>query len=183
MVRLRRGVFAALLVASTWSAAAEAQQAPAQPAAGAAVPALALPEPPASQLAAARDVVVSSGMSRSFGPTVPQLESQILPMLTRTRPEMTKDLGETLKELTPEFDKKIDDMVDIAAHIYARHMSEDELKATAAFFNSPVGKKYVEAQPVMLDEVVVAMQSWWQQISNYMMSRVRQEMIKKGHQF
>ena len=46
-----------------------------------------------------------------------------------------------LAGLQPEFAKKTDEMIDIAAKIYARGMSEDELKATAAFFNSSAGKK------------------------------------------
>jgi hypothetical protein len=145
------------------------------------VPDVAQPEPPASQLAAAREVVISSGMSRSFGPMVPQLSEQIVPMLTRTRPELTADLTEVVKELGPEFTKDGDEMTNIAAHIYARRMSEAELKETAAFFNSPVGKKYVDIQPPLLDDLVVAMQSWTNKLSSIMMTRVRQEMIKKGH--
>ncbi|WP_131194103.1 DUF2059 domain-containing protein [Lichenihabitans psoromatis] len=153
----------------------------AQTATPAPVPDVSQPEPPASALAAARDVVVSSGMSRSFEPMVPQLTEQIVPMLTRTRPELTADLTVVLKDLQPEFVKDGEQMTDIAAHIYARRMSEQELKDTAAFFNSPVGKKYVDIQPAMLDELVVAMQSWTQKLSSIMMTRVRQEMIKKGH--
>ena len=182
MTYLRNGVVAAVLLA-VLSGAASAQQAPAPAAPAPAIPPISQPEPPASQLAAAREVVIASGMSRSFAPMVPQLREQIVPMLTRTRPDLTKDLTEVVAQLGPEFDKKTDDMVDIAAHIYARRMSEEELKQTAAFFSSPVGKKYVEVQPEMLDELVVSMQSWTQQISNYMMTRVRQEMQKRGKDF
>lgn len=160
-----------------------AQAAPATPAAPAPVPALPDPNPPASQMAAARDLVVASGMSKSFNPMVPQLTEQIVPMLTRTRPDLTKDLTVVLEQLKPEFNQKTNDMIDIAARIYARQMSEDELRQTAAFFNSPVGKKYVDSQPYMLDELVVAMQSWTQTLSTFMMQRVRDEMFKKGHQF
>ena len=145
------------------------------------VPDVSQPEPPASQLAAARDLVVSSGMSRSFVPMVPQLMEQIVPMLTRTRPELSKDLTAVLEQLRPEFIKDGEEMNDIAAHVYARRMSEAELKEAAAFFNSPVGKKYVEVQPGMLDDLVVAMQSWTQKLSTTMMTRVREEMVKKGH--
>lgn len=145
------------------------------------VPDLGQPQLPASALAAAHDVVVSSGMSRSFAPMVPDLMRQIVPLLTRTRPELTKDLTDVLKDLEPELTKDGERMTDIAAQIYARRMSEDELKQTAAFFNSSIGKKYVDVQPAMLDELVVAMQSWTQELSNIMMTRVRQEMVKKGH--
>ena len=190
MKTIGRGVLAASVFTLSGAVAALAQQAPASPPAAAApapaatpVPPLPAPEPPAPQLEAARELVVASGMARSFQPMVPQLAQQISPMLTRTRPDLAKDLDASLKDLAPEFDKKIDDMVDIAAHVYARQMTEAELKETSAFFNSPAGKKYVQVQPAMLDDLVVSMQAWTQTVSTYMMTRVRQEMIKKGHQF
>lgn len=199
MTRIRSAFLAAAAIAVAWSGPVWAQQAPAAPPAANApaaaapatvaplpvgpVPSVAAPEPPASQLAAARDLVLASGISRSFYPMVPQLRGQIIPMLTRTRPDLTKDLTEVVAQLGPEFDKQTDDMITIAAHIYARRMSEDELKQAAAFFNSPVGVKYVAIQPDMLDELVVAMQSWTQKVSNFMMLRVRQEMLKRGKDF
>ena len=147
------------------------------------VPPVGQPEPPASQLAAARDLVVASGMARSFAPMVPQLADQVLPMFTRTRPELKTNLALVLEKLKPEFTKKGDEMIDIAAHIFARRMSEDELKESAAFFNSPTGKKYVGVQPDVLDELVVAMQSFTQDLSAYMMQRIHAEMKAKGQDF
>ena len=147
------------------------------------VPEVAQPEPPATQVAAARDLVVASGMARSFIPMVPQLMDQMVPMLTRTRPELKKNLTHVLTQLQPEFVKKGEEMNDIAAKIYARAMTEQELKDSVAFFNSPVGKKYVLIQPTMLDQLVVAMQSWTQTLSTFMMSRVHDEMKKRGQDF
>ena len=147
------------------------------------VPALPHPEVPPEKLAAARQVVVSSGMARSFEPMVPQLAEQIPSVVTRTRPDLTKDLTAVLAQLQPEFNQKSGEMLDIAARIYARQMSEGDLKATAAFFDSPAGKQYVAAQPLMLDELVVSMQAWTQEVSSFMMKRVQQEMEKKGDKF
>ncbi len=191
MTSVSRVAAAAVLLASIAGGPVRAQQAPAAPAdatpAAPAAPLPSLPQPqpdiPPTQLAAARDVVISSGMARSFEPMVPQLEEQIPLVVTRTRPEYAKDLTGVLAGLEPEFAKKTDEMIDIAAKIYARGMSEDELKTTAAFFNSPAGKKYVDAQPIMLDQLVVAMQAWTQETSSYMMKRVQAEMEKKGDKF
>ena len=155
----------------------------AQTAAPAPVPEVTQPEPPAAQVAAARDLVVASGMARSFVPMVPQLMDQMVPMLTRTRPELKTNLLDVLKQLQPEFVKKGEEMDDIAAKIYARTMTEQELRDSATFFNSPVGKKYVAIQPAMLDQLVVAMQSWTQQLSTFMMTRVHEEMKKRGQDF
>ncbi len=191
MTSISRVATAAVLLALIAGGPVRAQQAPAAPADTTAVtpaaplPTLVPPQPdvPPAQLAAARDVVISSGMARSFEPMVPQLEEQIPLVVTRTRPEYGKDLTGVLAGLQPEFAKKTDEMIDIAAKIYARGMSEDELKTTAAFFNSPAGKKYVDAQPIMLDQLVVAMQAWTQETSSYMMKRVQAEMEKKGDKF
>jgi uncharacterized protein len=144
------------------------------------------PEPQAaaspSHLAAARALVVSSGMSRSFSIIIPQFLEQIGSSLSQTRPEIAQDLSAVLTYIKPEFDKQVDEMIDIAAQIYVKQMSEPDLKAAVAFFESPAGKRYVETQPAFLTEVVTAMQGWQGKISTDMMARVREEMRKKGHE-
>jgi hypothetical protein len=139
-------------------------------------------EPSPSQIAAARSLVIANGMPRSFAVIIPQFMDQIGTALTQTRPELIRDLNVVLEQLKPEFDKQADEMVDSAARIYAKLMSEQDLKTAAAFFNSDTGRKYVETQPAFLNEVVVAMQGWQQKISTAMMTRVRTEMRKKGHE-
>ncbi len=194
--RLAAAAVLLALAAAPASAQTPPAPAPAAPVAAAPVPAgqvaPALPDPaaaapqpevPPEKLAAARQVVVSSGMARSFEPMVPQLEEQIPMVVTRTRPDLSKDLTTVLVQLQPEFNQKSNEMLDIAARIYARSMSEEDLKATAAFFDSSAGKQYVAAQPKMLDELVVSMQAWTQEVSSFMMKRVQQEMEKKGDKF
>jgi len=138
--------------------------------------------PSASQLATARALVVACGMSRSFAIIVPQFIDQIRSSLTQTRPELSADLDAVLAEIKPEFDKQVDEMIGIAAQIYAKQMSEEDLRAAVNFFESPAGKHYVEMQPAFLTEAVTAMQGWQGKLSTDMMARVREEMKKKGHE-
>jgi uncharacterized protein len=164
------------LVAASGS---RAQQAAPNTPPGQTGPGPAAPSP--SHLAAARALVVACGMSRSFSIIIPQFMDQIGSSLTQTRPELIHDLNAVLTGLKPEFDRQADEMVDIAAQIYVKQMSEQDLKAAVAFFEGPAGKKYVETQPAFLTEVVTAMQGWQGKISTDMMTRVRAEMKKKGH--
>ena len=190
-LRSRLAMASALLALSAAAAPAQTPPAPgaappspaSAPSLPAPVPALPQPEVPPEKLVVARHLIEASGMARSFKPMVPQLQAQIPIVITRTRPELSKDLTVVLAQLQPEFDAKSGEMLDIAARIYARHMSEDDLKAAAAFFESPAGKSYVNSQPSMLDELVVSMQAWTQEISTFMMKRVQQEMEKKGDKF
>jgi len=137
-------------------------------------------EPTATQLSAARDVVLSSGVTRSFDQIIPNYMAQVTRTLTQTRPELTKQVEDTLKELRPEFEARKAELVNTAAKIYASDMSEAELKDIAAFFNSPAGKKYVNSQPDMLNKLVAVVQAWTRVLSTEMVDRVRAELKKKN---
>ncbi len=138
--------------------------------------------PSPSHLAAARALVIACGMSRSFGIIVPQLMDLIGSSLTQTRPELKSDLSAVLTGLKPEFDKQADEMIDIAAQIYVKQMSEQDLKAAAAFFESPGGRQFVETLSAASSAVEAAAQAWRGKVSTDLMARVRAEMKKKGHE-
>ena len=133
-----------------------------------------------SHMALAREAMQNSGLARSFDSIIPTFAEQIKKNAV-TRPELAKDLEEALKGLGPEMELQKQRMVDIAAKIYAQRFTEAELQDIVTFFRSPSGKKYVETQPQLLDELVGAMQDWTQDVSEYMMVRVRAEMGKRGH--
>lgn len=139
------------------------------------------PEISASHLALAREVMLASGIGRSFDSIIPTFDQQIRQQ-TLTRPELSKDLDEVLNGLQPEMELQKQRMIDIAARIYASQLSEAELNDIATFFRSPAGKRYVGTQPQILDQMVQAMQGWTQEVSQYVMIRVRAEMGKRGHE-
>ncbi|BBU60258.1 hypothetical protein MSC49_01930 [Methylosinus sp. C49] len=174
--------FAAILLAT---AAIAAEQRPsAAPAAAVSPPVASAPTVAATpaQLALARAVLVDSGVASSFRLIIPQYLEQIALSVTRTRPEMVPDLNLVLAAVRPEFDKKVEEMIDSAAQLYTQRFSQKELEDVAAFFKSASGRKYVGMQPVLMSDMFVAMQAWSQKISVDMMTRVREEMRKKGHE-
>jgi hypothetical protein len=140
------------------------------------------PAPSATQLSLARDVVIHSGIASSFQVVIPQYLDQIGVTLSRTRPEVVADLNLVLANIKPDFDKKAEEMIDTAARLYAERLSQKELEDTANFFKSASGRKYVGSQPILMNDMFVALQAWSQKISVEMMTRVRDEMRKKGHE-
>ena len=134
-----------------------------------------------AHIAKARQLILATGISRSFQIIVPEFMDQIGNALTQARPDLVHDMNTVLGELRPEFDKQSDEMVDLSARIYASLLSEQDIDAILAFFDSDAGKRYVGAQPLFLNQLVSGMQAWQQKISVNMMARVRQEMKKKGH--
>lgn len=145
-------------------------------------PAVAQPAPPSpSHIAVAKTVVASSGLTRSFDSLLPSFAEQVRQGAV-TRPEITKDLNEVLTSLQPEMELQKQEMINAAARLFANRLTEAELKDIAAFFQSASGKRYVETQPLVLDDIVQEMENWTQRVSEYVMVRVRAEMGKRGHQ-
>jgi hypothetical protein len=144
-------------------------------------PVFAQAQPSASHLALAREVAVSSGMTRSFDAMVEPFLDQ-LQQMNVTRPEIKQDLQQVVTQLRPELEQQKQKMVENAARAFATRLSEAELRDVAAFYKSPAGVKYVQTQPGVLDDVVRDLAVWTQQTGQFVMTRAREEMGKRGHQ-
>jgi hypothetical protein len=149
------------------------------------------PAPPASAPAAvavpeatmrlARELVDASGIGRSFDSVMPDIALRIRQNFASSRPELLKDMDDTLVALLPEIRTRRGEMVERAARSMGGLFSEAELKDVLAFFTSTTGKKYVNSQPEILRQIFAAMEPWMQQTSEFFLNRFREEMRKKGH--
>lgn len=174
-------ILAAALLAGAGSGLAQSGQKPAAPAPAAPPQAPAQPAPSAAHVQAARELVVASGLQRSFANVIPEIMLQLYRNFSVTRPELAKDLKVTLDVQQKEFLGWGQEIIDVAASVYVAVMNEQECKDALNFFNSPIGKKYVEVQPTIFVNVAPVVEQWSNAISARMMERVRTEMKKKGH--
>ena len=172
MIRLFSRSAVAILAATLLATAVEAQTPGATPSAA--------PQPSASHLAAARELATISGVLRLFDAFLPQFGAQ-LRQGTVTRPEITKDLEQVLDALKPELEQQKQAIVDTTLKFYASAFTEPELKELIAFFKTPVGTKYLQNAPRLLDALAIETQRWTAKTSEYLMTRVRAEMAKRGH--
>jgi hypothetical protein len=173
-MRLRQFFLAGFAGLALVVAPAVAQQTPTQPQQQAA-------EPSPSHLAAAREVLLLAGGAATIDRILPILINDIRRVAV-TRPELAKDLDEVLKSIEPEIERQKQQGYAIAARAYAAQLSEADLKETAVFFRTPVGKRYVEALPTITENLINDVTTWSQLVAEYTMTRVRAEMAKRGHQ-
>lgn len=173
---IRTSIFAGLC-AAILSTTAIAQTVPAQNPSQAAQPQL--PEPSAQATALARELIVAAGISRTFDGLIPQLMVEIQQSILQVRPQIVKELDDVLVQLKPEFDGQRAEMITLAAKIYARALSEADMKDALTYFKSAAGQRYVAAQPVMLDQLFNEMQAASQKIGEQLMKRVREELKKR----
>ncbi len=140
-------------------------------------------EPSPQALALATKMIADVGLQQSIDSFVPELFGQVEQKITGLHPEMQSAVHETLVSLGPEFAKTSQSMIDDVAHVLAARMSEQEMRDTSAFFEGPVGKKYLSVQPVLLQELSISAQVWRQRESAELIARLREELKKKGYDF
>ena len=139
-----------------------------------------IPKATPEHFAAARELVVMSGLARSFEAAIPDMMRQISTSVTRTRPELAAPLKETLEQLQPQFMQLILEMMDNSARIYTALLNEKETRDALVFFKSDSGKKFIETQPNLFANIAQLMQEWTKFLSTRMYDMTREEMKKKG---
>jgi hypothetical protein len=140
-------------------------------------------EPTPAAIAFADTVLRDTGLKITLDAIVPLLLSQFQRSITASRPELQEPLQQTLTALEPEFLKTEESVMADAAHNFAGRMSEQDLKNTAAFFETDAGKKYLVAQSGFVTDFGAAIDAWRQKLDPLIVARVREELKKKGYEF
>jgi hypothetical protein len=73
--------------------------------------------------------------------------------------------NEVWDEMTVELNKiGIEDLVTMTLPVYQRHLTEADIKAIIAFYETPAGKKFAEKTPMITKESMQAGQEWGKKI-------------------
>lgn len=163
MMSLARGAIAGAVLACAVPAAALAQ------------------EPTASAVASARELVVIRGGASMFDTVVMGVLEQGKALFLQTNPALSKDLNEVSNKLRADLNEKRAELVTEVARIYAQRFTEQEIKDAIAFYKTPLGKKFVTEEPVIIDQSFARIQQWANRLSEDVLNRYRAEMKKKGH--
>jgi hypothetical protein len=116
-----------------------------------------------------------------FENTLPNVIGGLRTNVTRTRPELAKDIEDALKAVEAQIPTLHDDGVSAAARFLAARLTEPELKEINAFLSSPVGQKYVGTLPEFMEQVVPFLEIWNQEVAQKLTGLFQQEMAKRGH--
>lgn len=137
--------------------------------------------PSAAQLKLARQVVDTSGAAKSFDSVIPQIFQQVYATYVQQNPDLSKEIAGVMQGLIPEFDKRREEIAVIVSQSFAEKFSEAELNDIIAFYNSPTGKKLVAQHTEILRDAFAKTQEWGGKLSQQLVTRLKEEMKKKGH--
>lgn len=88
-----------------------------------------------------------------------QMMNQMLPAMQQMLPDAPPAFWETFKQ---ELDAN--ELMNAIVPVYQKHLSEEDIQAILAFYNTDAGKKLISAQPAIMQESMMIGQQWGQQV-------------------
>lgn len=143
-------------------------------------PALAQQPSPAA-LKSAGEIVKVTGALELFNPIVPGVVEQSRQFFVQQNPMIANDINEVAAQIRKDYEGRISEVHTKVTEIYAANLSEQELKDVLAFYTSPAGKKFLVAQPKIVDESLKFAQEWANSLSDEVIGKMREGLKKKGH--
>ncbi|HEX2653276.1 MAG TPA: DUF2059 domain-containing protein [Xanthobacteraceae bacterium] len=137
--------------------------------------------PAPSTIALAKELIDLKGSSNMYAPIIDGVIEQAKGVFLQTNPALAKDLEDVAKQLHTEYSVRRAEIADEVARLYATRFTEQELKEELVFFRTPLGKKIITEEPKIIDESFGRIQQWANKFSEEVVTRVRTDMKKKGH--
>ena len=136
--------------------------------------------PDAARVAAAKQMIQAAGLAKQFEELMPYLAGQVAKTMMNRAPEKVKEIQDVFTLLQAKFTARKEELVNQIAVIHAKQLTTEEIKAITAFYKSPVGVKFVAAQPAVMQETLALSQTWTAQMGREMENEARKELKKRG---
>src|SRR6266581_1734263 len=135
-------------------------------------------------VAAARELVVVMRAAEQFKTILPLLMRQLKPAIVQGRPEVERDFDAmmpVLQEIMGGQSEPMAKLIDDFAMIYARNFTVEEMRRVTAFYQDPVGQKFLDKVPAITQESMSAGQEFGRTIAVELQKRMVEELRKRGH--
>jgi hypothetical protein len=112
------------------------------------------------QIKAARGAIDALGATATFDRILPNVAERLKATLIQSSPNYEQQINAVVDEQALTLAARRADLEREAASIYSKTFTQDELKAIADFYSSPVGKKLLKDGPIATRELVKAAEIW-----------------------
>jgi hypothetical protein len=137
--------------------------------------------PSPEALATAKELMAASGATGQFKTVLPLVFQQLRPVITQGRPEVERDYDQIMPKILELAERQYATVAEEMAMIYARNFSVQEMQELTAFYKSPIGQKFLERFPVVVQESIAVGQKFGERLVKDMQETLTDELRKRGH--
>ena len=130
---------------------------------------------------AARELVTTMQTADQFKALLPIIMKNLKPAIVQNRPDVDRDYDAIMPLLVASMSARVNEIVEEITALYARTFTADELRAVTAFYHGAVGQKFLQKQPVIMQESMAIGQKFGQSVAGELQNRMVEELRKRGH--
>jgi len=97
-----------------------------------------------------------------------QMLNQMIPALKSMIPNAPENFW---KDMMQEINSE--QMIDLIIPVYQKHLSEKDVRAINAFYDTNAGKKLISAQPLIMQESMILGQQWGREIAGNIIEKYK----------
>jgi hypothetical protein len=137
--------------------------------------------PPPDALAAAKELVETMRAGDQLKTLFPMILQQLKPAIVQSRPDVERDYDASMPQVVAAANARMGEFVDAIAVVYAQHFTADELRQLSVFYKGPVGQKFLQNMPKIMQDSMTVGQKFGESLAGDMRDRMTNELRKKGH--
>jgi hypothetical protein len=138
-------------------------------------------QPSPAAMASAKELISITGATTLFSPLIAGVVEQAKVLYLQQNPALSKDLNEIATQMRTDLQPRFSELTDEVSRLYATNFTEQELKDILAFYKTTAGKKFLTAQPKIVDSSMRFAQDWANKLSDQVIAKMRDELKKRGH--
>ena len=112
-----------------------------------------------------------AGSEETFNTAIKQMFSMYKQQKTNVPDSIWVDLEQEMSKTS------IDDLVNMILPVYQKYLTEADLNGIIEFYQTPIGKKYAEKTPLIMQESIQVGQQWGMEIGK----KFEDKLKKKGY--
>jgi len=133
----------------------------------------------ASRRASIKRLVQVSGTEARMNTALAELFATQTASMKKLRPDIPAQFWDEFQiKFTQQF--RVNDLTELLIPIYEKHFSDDEIKQLIAFYETPIGQRYVAESPAITTETMIASREWGRSLGEKIGFQVAQEMRDRG---
>lgn len=137
--------------------------------------------PSPEAMTAARNLVTTMKLPDQYKALLPAILLGLRRTLTQDRPEIESDYDSMKPMVEAAFAPYYTGMLNDVAAVYASNFSVAEMRDMEAFFQRPVGQKYLEKQSTVTQQINQVTQDASRKAADDLRARLTEALRQKGH--
>jgi hypothetical protein len=137
--------------------------------------------PSPEAMTAARSLVTTMKLPEQYKALLPAILLGLRRTLTQDRPEIESDYDSMKPMVDAAFTPYYTAMLDSVAAIYASNYTVAEMRDIEAFFQRPVGQKYLEKAPAITQQISQVTEDASRKAADDLRTRLTEALRQKGH--